>query len=155
MRVKCEICGNNVDTGAGNYIFANGIHQHKKCPHKSKLSPEEIKDRKELTDAIQWVSIKWDASLNWPLITKQIKVLLEKGYNYQDQLYALKWLVNKDDKFWGYGRVEKFIEHAMHYKEQENKLKETQQKQVSNVEEKHTGDLRDKIFQSSKPELFI
>lgn len=128
MRVKCAICGRNVETSANNYVFANGLHQHKKCPKSAKLSEEDKKDYKELTDAIKWVAVKDDKPLNWKLITSQIKRYKEMGYSYKDQLYTLKYVVERDGVFWGYGRIEKFFEHALNYRKKEEEMKKKLEK---------------------------
>lgn len=121
--VECTICGKGVKTTASNYIYANGIHQHKKCTKKPTLSDEEISDYRDLRLAIEWAFNKkrFDNKygLNWTLVTNQIKHMREMGYSYKDQLYALKYLVELDGGYWGYGRVEKFITSAMEVKNRE------------------------------------
>lgn len=140
--VECGLCGGRVNTTAKNYVYANELHQHRKCPSKApKLSDQEVKDRKELTDSIKWLAVKYGKPLNWGLITAQIKRLLEQGYSHSDQLYALKWLVEKDGEFWGYGRLEKFIVHAMEHR-----------KRLAEFEEKK---LAEKIKVEQKPEIKV
>ncbi|WP_336786908.1 hypothetical protein [Paenibacillus sp. MMO-177] len=144
--VKCGVCGSNVNTATKNYVFANEIHQHKKCPKAPVLSEQETKDRKELTDAIQWASINRNLNevgkdgVNWGLVSKQIKSLSDQGYSFADQLYGFKWLVDRDNGFWGYGRLEKFIAKAMEQKKREEdffaKKAESEQRTVETVEEK-------------------
>lgn len=126
-KVQCGICGGMVNATAKNYVFANGIHQHRKCPSKKDiLSDEEKKDYRELTDAINWAFVKKNLSdkngLNWPLITKQIKAMKDEGYSYKDQLYALKYVVERDGGYWGYGRIPKFIAAAKEHKQREEKF---------------------------------
>ncbi|MGE6227594.1 hypothetical protein [Paenibacillus chitinolyticus] len=126
--VKCGLCAGNVKTTAKNYVFANEIHQHKKCPKAPVLTEQEIKDRKELTDAIQWASINKNLNevgkdgVNWALVSKQIKSLQEQGYSFTDQIYGFKWLVERDGGFWGYGRLEKFIAKALEQKRREDEF---------------------------------
>lgn len=125
-RVECAICGSLVNTTANNYVFANGLHQHVKCPAKKNvLDEEEKKLYRELTDCIKWAYVEHKlgdkTGLNWSLITSQIKKLKEAGYSYEDQIYALKWLVDRDGGYWGYGRLEKFIEEAIAFKKKEEK----------------------------------
>lgn len=139
-RVKCQLCEKFVNTTANNYVFANGIHQHRKCPTNPKLSEEEKRARKDLTDAIEWLAVKYGKPLNWGLITSQIKKLLEKGYSHEDQLFSLKWLVERDGEFWGYGRLEKFITHAMEHKK---KLEEFEiKKQAKSIQKKEEAGLK-------------
>lgn len=124
-RVKCGICDRYVDTTKGNYIFANGMHQHRKCPIDGrKLSDKEVKDKTELTDAIKWLTEKQGVHLSpaqWKKINAQIKRLKDEGYNYKDQLYAFKWYFDpdKNNEYKGYGIVAYIIEEALHEREAE------------------------------------
>lgn len=147
--VKCSLCDKNVNTTAKNYLFANGVHQHVKCPSSNKLNDQDKAERRELTDAIQWLGVKHDKPLNWSLITKQIKSLLEKGYSYKTQLDALKWLVEKDGEFWGYGRLEKFMPH---YEEHKKKLAEFEEKKRQ--VEKSREEQKTALNYNSKPSFF-
>lgn len=128
-RVKCEICGGNVDTLKGNYIFANGMHQHKSCPRtEAKLSDEEIKDKRDLTDAIQWVTRKQNIFLSkqqWGMINSQIKMLKEQGYSYKEQLTAFKWYfdLSKNNEYQGYGIVGYIIEQALNESKKQDEIK--------------------------------
>lgn len=123
--VKCVLCGSNVNTTTKNYVFANEIHQHLKCPKSPVLDEQEKKDFKELTDAVDW-AIKhkkhpradWDSErISWQAITRKIKKLKSEGYSYSDQLYALKHIVEEDGGFWGYGRIESQIQFAIRHRE--------------------------------------
>lgn len=136
--VKCEVCGQGARTTAKNYVFINGIHQHKKCPAKAdnKLTSEEIKDKKDLTDAIDWTIRKQGKAklspAQWSMVTSQIKKLKEQGYTYQDQLYAFKWYFDesKGNEYKGYGIVSYIIEEALQEKNEKAEINN-----VSNDEE--------------------
>lgn len=118
-RVVCALCGKKVDTTKDNYVFANDIHQHKHCPKSSATTEEDKNDLKILKEAIQWACVRYDKPTNWVLISTQIKELKDMGYSYADQLYALKYLVDVDGEFFGYGRLKKFIAHAMEHRKKE------------------------------------
>lgn len=130
--VKCSICGKGVRTTGGNYVFANGLHQHKKnCIH-NELKPDDSKDRRELTDCIAWlVEHQGKAKLSpakWSQVTNQIKLLCEQGYSYKDQLYAFKWYFDdsKKNEYIGYGIVAYIIEEALKARENEKLIKSAQ-----------------------------
>jgi hypothetical protein len=155
-RVLCDVCGGYVITGKANYVYDNGIHRHKACPVKRQpTSPEENKARRDLTDAIQHSAVKYGKPLNWKLIGQQIQSLKDKGYNYADQLYALKWLVEKDGEYWGYGRLEKFIAHAMEHKRKHEEFLANQQrvKELQELQEIDKEEFRKKIQNASRPEF--
>jgi hypothetical protein len=135
--VECALCGRKVNTTKDNYVFANGIHQHKHCPATSTiLSDGEKRDYKSLTDAIQWINMKDNLPLNWSLIASQIKRMKEIGYSYSEQLYALKYCVSMS-KYWGYGGVEKYMPHAMAQKKKEEDYEKAKQTMLeSNTEVK-------------------
>jgi hypothetical protein len=159
--VECSLCQKQVNSTAKNYIFANGIHQHKKCPKAPVLSEQEKTDKDELYKAIEWAFVHkplGDKGLNWVLISKQVKDLKDKGHSYQDQLFAFKWLVDKDGGYWGYGRVEKFIAQAMENKRRREEFEQSKAEQLlvpnESKLEPSTGEqsrLRDVASKSSKP----
>lgn len=142
-RVVCALCGKKVDTTKDNFVYANGIPQHKKCPSVSTTTEAEKNDLKALKKAIEWVCVKYDKPTNWSLISTQIKELKDLGYSYSDQLYGLKYLVDVDGEFYGYGRLKKFIAHAMEHKKKEEeyeaKKKEEALKQEKPQQLKVTG----------------
>lgn len=115
--VKCEVCGKGMNTAKGNSVFNNGVWTHKKCPVKTTLNDIEKCHWNNLRDRINELCVQYDRPANWTLITAQIKRYKEMGYTYQDQLYTLNYIVEKDGTFWGYGRVEKFFSHAMTYRQ--------------------------------------
>lgn len=123
---KCVLCGGNVNILKGNSALLDGQVVHKKCPSKKpKLSEEEKEKLNELKECIEWMAVKHEKPTNWALISKQIKDMKEEGYNYEDQLEALKYTYKVDgDVFWGYGRTRKFIAHALYHKKREQDYKE-------------------------------
>ena len=155
-RVKCEVCGGYVITGKTNYTYENGFHKHKTCPRgKSDTSPEETKARNELTLAIKYTSVKYGKPLNWKLIGTQIQTLRDRGYSYEDQLYALKWVVEKDGAYWGYGRIEKFIDHALEHRRRHMEFVEKleAQKKKEQQADNDKDAFRKMVQNSSKPDF--
>ena len=140
-KVECVVCGKGLQTTAKNSVFNSGVWSHKRCPSREKkMTPEEIKAKRDLTDRIQLLAIKHDRSLNWFMITGQIKKLLEEGYSYDEQLYALNYVYDKDDsEFWGYGRVAKFVEHARAHKKKMEEYENRKQITEAKEEEKSVG----------------
>lgn len=141
-KVECVVCGKNMLTSSKNAIFNSGVWSHKKCPSKQKkMSPEEAMVKRELTDRIQFLAIKHDKCLNWSLISNQIRQLYEEGYNYEEQLYALNYVYEKDgDEFWGYGRIRKFVEHARAHKKKMDEYENRKRKEeAENTEEQSVG----------------
>ncbi len=137
MRVKCDLCDANVNTTTNNYVYSNGIHQHKKCPKKTTMSKEDKKDWDELRDAIKWACVKYDKPANWSLIGNQIRKYIEIGYSYSDQLYTMKYVVERDGTFWGYGRIEKFFTHALEHKrrQEEFEVKKDHEEQAKPIKQ--------------------
>lgn len=152
-RFKCQLCGKYVDSTKDNYIYENGVHKHIKCPPDKVMSPEY----RNLTDRIQDLAVEHGKPLTWHLIGRQIQSLKDKGYDYPDQLYALNWLVEKDGEYWGYGRVEKFVVHAMEYKRknEEWNLKQQEKEKQKEQTEEDLEAYRKKILEASKPEFLI
>lgn len=141
-KVECAVCGKGMLTDKSNSVFNSGVWTHSKCPRTvKKMTPEEIEDKRVLTDRIQLLAIKHDKALNWTLITSQIKQLISEGYSYKEQLFTLEYVYEKDNnEFWGYGRIRKFVEHARAHKkkldEYEKRKIETEEK---NKEEQTVG----------------
>jgi hypothetical protein len=127
-RVRCEVCGKLVDTQKNNYVFANGCHQHRKCPSQpQKLSEQDKIDRRNLTLAIESVvvkqlKVKKLTDAQWGKIQHQIKKLKDEGYSYQDQLYAFEWYFSKNNNYMGYGIISYIIEEALADREKQEKM---------------------------------
>ena len=128
--VKCEACGKKINTTINNnYNALDGVFTHKKCPANSgvKLSVEDMKTKRELTDAIQWINRKQNGSdlttPQWGLINRKIKELKEDGYSYEDQLYAFKWYFDKSENvFKGYGIIGFIIANVMKEKHKQEEI---------------------------------
>lgn len=124
--VKCTICDKGVNTTGNNYVYANSIHQHKKCPKSPVQNDQEKKDNLALRDAIKLAietkkhpRAEWDsATISWQAITQKIKKLKGEGYSDIDQLYALEYSIEKDGGFLGYGRIQTLIKAALQKREQ-------------------------------------
>ena len=84
-----------------------------------------------------------DTGLNFRKVANQIKQLKDKGYSYEDQLYALDECVKAKDGFWGYTSVCNNISWII---DKRNKLQEKQKRaeQVNESKEK-IYDLSDMI----------
>ena len=108
--MKCEICGREIKITGNNWVENNGKLYHKKCP-KEKLSDEESEKYKQLMDRITYhLNVNprgyvCETGLNFKKVAIQIKTLKDKGYSYEDQLYALEETVKAKDGFWGYSSV--------------------------------------------------
>lgn len=110
--MKCALCGKTIVSTASNYIIKDGVAVHKTCPQsKPKLSVQEKQDLLTLKNRISyWLEIKpkgyvATTGLNFTKLSVQIGKLKQQGYSYQDQLYALDKIVEKQDGFYGYTAV--------------------------------------------------
>lgn len=130
----CPICGGKILRASGNnWVVNDGVLYHKKCPKaKKKLSQQESKDRKLLIDTIADYLVKCpkgyiaeSGTLNFMKVSNQIKKLVEDGYNYTDQLYALHEVVKLKNGFWGYTSVVNNIETVMAKKRHMDKIRES------------------------------
>lgn len=140
----CAICGRKIVRTGSNWLIKDGMVIHKKCPiNKNTLSDEDKKARRELLDKISyyietkpsdWIA---ETGLNFQKIAKQIKQLKYDGYTYQEQLWALNRIVDKDGVFYGYTRVVNNIAGVI-AKKRENDLKKTtfREQNTSTNEEK-------------------
>lgn len=136
-RVRCELCGGYVYTDKGNHIQIDGKDYHRKCVESEQTSKADAEAYKRLKSAIYDLCIRHDRPINWGLIGKQIKDLLLEGFDYDDQLYALEWLYERDGEiFWGYGRVKKFIYHAIEHRKKQEELERKMQEAESTTEAK-------------------
>ena len=141
--MKCAKCGKQIRTSGKNYKFIDkektiAVHIH--CPKtktKNNWSDEEKADRKLLLDEVN-NQLAFNAKgyvatsgLNWFGLNNQIKNLLEQGFTFKDQLYALKEVVKLQDGFYGYGAVVNNI-HAIMLRKQkkDNELAKLQSQSV-------------------------
>ena len=102
------------------------------------------KSYRELTNRIRYHEklhgsewVRQSKGLNFKKIANQIKELKDKGYSYQDQLYALDYLVGySNDTFYGYTHVCNNIDWIMEKKRQhDKKVEQIQNKKDSPVQE--------------------
>lgn len=114
--VNCNNCGERMLAKVGkNSIVKNGVFQHKKCPQK-KLEGEDLAIYKKIKDAIVEAYIEYGSSeakqrgLNWLFINNQVNKLVNDGFSYDDILYSFESCIKRDKVYWGFGRVNKFIE---------------------------------------------
>lgn len=113
----------------GNNVVKNNSFQHKKCP-KKKIVGEDLSKYKQIKDAIVEAMIEYGSpeakarGLNWYFINSQINGLINKGFSYEDILYSFEMCIKRDKIFWGFGRVNKFIEQDVSLK---NKYEEVKQ----------------------------
>ena len=137
---KCSKCGRNIKLGSSNWVERGGKFYHIKCPKAKTLSVEESREYKELIDKVNgYLNTKpsdWlkQSGLNFMKVANQIKQLKDKGYSYQDQIYALDYLVEHKGAFFGYTHVVNNIQWIIEQKQRrDEQLKSiTPQKQVVN-----------------------
>ena len=109
--MKCEICGRKINPSKNNFILIDGNKAvHRRCPREP-LSKEESEKYKQLMDRITYhLNVNprgyvCETGLNFKKVAIQIKTLKDKGYSYEDQLYALEETVKAKEGFWGYSSV--------------------------------------------------
>ena len=141
--MKCAKCGKQIRMSGKNYKYIDedktiAVHIH--CPKtktSSNWSDEEKADRKLLLDEVN-NQLAFNAKgyvatsgINWFGLNNQIKNLLEQGFSFKDQLYALKEVVNLQDGFYGYGAVVNNI-HAIMLRKQkkDSELERIQHQQI-------------------------
>ena len=141
--MKCAKCGKQIRMSGKNYKYIDkdktiAVHIH--CPKtktKNNWSDEEKADRKLLLDEVN-NQLAFNAKgyvatsgLNWFGLNNQIKNLLEQGFSFKDQLYALKEVVKLQDGFYGYGAVVNNI-HAIMLRKQkkDSELERIQHQQI-------------------------
>lgn len=128
---ECASCGGRVDMARKNYIFANGMHQHKKCPTpktEKKLTSEEALQRRELTDTINKFTKEQGRELTraeWSRVVNQIKQLKNQGFSYRDQLKVFNWHFHpsKNNEYKGYGIMLYVINRCLQEIEEHEKEK--------------------------------
>ena len=130
--VKCEACGKKINTNINNnYNALDGVFTHKKCPpsNNDKLSPEDVKAKRELTDEIQRFQMEQSNGIDlttsqWGTVSRKIKELKDDGYSYQDQLFAFKWYFDKakGNVFKGYGIIGFIIAVALVEKHKQEEI---------------------------------
>lgn len=124
MVVKCAMCGNNMNIreGSKNVMFIDDKPCHKKCP-KPKMSEQDAHDYNLLREKIKfYINTKPNPKnvkmgYNWTNIAMKIKQLKDKGYSYDDMLYALNETVKLQGCFFGFGAVVNNIEPIMYRKQ--------------------------------------
>lgn len=122
----CPLCGKIVKPTQKNATIIDGVICHKKCPEarkkpvdpNKKLLIDEIYHQFE-TNAKGYIL---NTGFNHYKLLNQIKVLCERGYSYQDQLYALKKVVESQDGFYGYTSVVNQISRIIVQKRKRDEL---------------------------------
>lgn len=148
--MKCSICGKEIKMNCGNWKLIDGKPRHVKCPASAnRLSKEEGEKYKELMNRITYhlnvnpAGYVKETGLNFRKVANQIKALKDKGYSYEDQLYALDECVKAKEGFWGYTSVCNNIDWII---DKRNKLHEKQKRaEQSNESEEKIYDLTDMI----------
>lgn len=127
--VKCNICGGNMIAKEGkNSVYKNDILQHRICPQK-KIGAENTELYKKIKDSIVEALIQYGSpeaksrGLNWMFINSQINGLISRGFSYDDILYSFEMCIQRDKVFWGFGRVNKFIEQDKIQKQKYDEVK--------------------------------
>lgn len=150
--MKCYLCGRRINENSNNWILKDGHAIHKHCPNeKPKLSKEESEKYKQLLDRIRYhlnmnpAGYVVNTGLNFKKVVMQIKQLKEKGYSYDDQLYALDEIVKTKDGFYGYTSVVNNITWII---DKKHKIEVKKQKIENNKDQtctEQTYDLSDMI----------
>lgn len=92
-----------------------------------KLSEQEKKDRRKVTDIIQEM---WGQDANWPLLTAQLKnIMKDYELSYMEVYAVLKYCkyyeqIIIDDEYGLYQLFPKYIEPMMRFKEKVEQAKE-------------------------------
>ena len=137
---KCAKCGKNIRLTSSNWVERGGKFYHLKCPKSKVLDAKESQDYKQLTDKIHnYLNTKpsdWliHSGLNFKKVVNQIKLLKDKGYSYEDQIYALDHLVETKGAFFGYTHVVNNIQWIIEqkHKREEQLASVSQDKVVQN-----------------------
>ena len=88
----------------------------------------------------EWV--RQSKGLNFKKIANQIKELKDKGYSYEDQLYALNYIVeHSNNVFFGYTHVCNNIDWIMEKKRQHDKKVEQLENAKNTPVQEQTYDL--------------
>ena len=108
-KLTCSRCGRGIQPKSQSYIVdSDGNYVHKACI--SKMTPNEKKEYRKLTDKIQWYIATANrntsvSSYNWQNIAKKIKELRLSGYSFDEIEYALDATVKMMGGFYGFGAV--------------------------------------------------
>ena len=148
--MNCSICGREIKMNCNNWKIVDGKTRHIKCPSSAnRLKKEEGEKYKELMNRITYhlnvnpAGYVKDTGLNFRKVANQIKQLKDKGYSYEDQLYALDECVKAKDGFWGYTSVCNNISWII---DKRNKLYEKQKRaEQANESKEKVYDLSDMI----------
>lgn len=104
---KCVLCGRTIRTDGKNYKETPQGLVHIKCPTYPLAS--DGKDYFKLMDRIEYHMINnargflaENTKINYNKLYGQIRRLKDKGYSYEEQLYALDKTVEEMNGFWGY-----------------------------------------------------
>lgn len=107
--MKCSLCGRTVRTDCSNWVEKDGKIYHKKCPSDKKQTDGSL--HKQLMDRVNyhlnmnpsdWLK---NSGLNFQKVAMQVDNLKKRGYSYEEQLYALDYLVEMKGVFYGYTHV--------------------------------------------------
>lgn len=113
LSVKCPACQKimHINSTSKNLIVEGGIARHKKC---KTVGDEHLL---LLKDAILHAFAECPANeevsrrgLFWIGIMGQIRGFIEKGFTYEEQLYSFNLCIKRDKVYYGYGRLNRFID---------------------------------------------
>lgn len=134
----CPLCGKRVVPSGKNAVIVDGQVCHRKCPNSKPVKTDPWKKA-----LIEEVYNKFNNNAKGYIATTgfnhykllgQIKKLHELGYSYQDQLYALRKVVESQDGFYGYTSVVNQISRIIaHKRKREEVLESTKKKQQQEV----------------------
>lgn len=104
---KCILCGRTIRTDGKNYRETKDGLVHIKCP--TNPLPSESESYHKLINRIEYHMINnakgylaENTKINYNKLHGQIRRLKDKGFDYNDQLYALDKTVEEMNGFWGY-----------------------------------------------------
>ena len=113
VKATCCICGKQIIIKADTksvVISPKGLPQHKKCMPKDRFL-SDLKDAILLAYTYHYANEEvLKRGLFWQRIMGQITDLCDKGYTTEEQLNCFNLCMERDKVYWGYGRVNRFIE---------------------------------------------
>lgn len=146
----CPLCGRKVEPNKGNATIINSYVCHKKCPTDSNKLSEYEKEKYDLLKK----KISYYAStcprghisekpMNFKYAMIIVSKMKERGFTYDDIIYALDKVVELQNGFWGMGAVDNRIEVVI---DKRNKLQEKQKRaEQTNESKEKVYDLSDMI----------
>ena len=136
--MKCEICGREIKMTGNNWVENNGKLYHKKCPvYTNKLNEDDKKSYNLLKEKISYYAATCprgyisEKPMNFKYAMSIVSKMKDRGFSYDDIIYALDKVVELQEGFWGMGAVDNRIEVII--SKRNDKLKKQEQiKKIAN-----------------------